>query len=53
MNSDTYTMRDLEAARVSSRTQRRPHPEADILRYLITFALVAACWLARELFLSM
>ena len=51
MNSHIFTIRDLEDARRRGSRRRPHHPVTKPRDYLIAFALVATCWLMRELFL--
>ena len=52
MSGNAFTIRDLEQARRRERHRRRERTVAEARDYLITFAIILACWLARELFLS-
>ena len=51
MNSHVFTIRDLEEVRRRNRQAARRRSHAGLRDYLITFAMFAAAWLAREILL--
>lgn len=51
MDGHIFTIRDLEEVRRRNRHNGRGRSSTELRDYLITFALVAAAWLAREILL--